>query len=495
VLSSPTGGATITTGTGTVTVLENEGAPSFSINSVSLNEASGTTMLTVTKSGATSLAHSVNYASSGGTATAGVDYTAIALNTLTFQPADTTKTITVNASNDSVFENGESYNVVLSSPTAGATISSGTGTVSIVDSTGVSFSVTPLSQFEGSGSMTFTVTKTGGTVFSHSVSYSTANGSATAGSDYTAASGALTFTSGQTSQTFSVPIAFDGSVTYEGNETFFVNLSGATGGATIATPSVTNTIVDPNVPQFEVASTSFTEAQGTVTVTVTKTGNTALTHTMNYQNGGGTATAGSDYTAFSGTVTFAPAETSRTFTMSITDDAVLESNETVLVSLSNFVNGGFSNNSGVLTLLDNESANSILIDNILMQGTSFGENTFAYYQLSSSGDVITNGNCVGGDCISGDRGDWITPKTNISNYQARATKIGSPQCVNTGAVSLAFGTWLNLSTSPQWGVSLSAPEPSTTSENCQLLIEIRASANPTVILESATVSFNLWTGL
>ena len=105
----------------------------------------------------------------------------------------------------------------------------------------VGFSIDDPSVSEG-GTLTFTVTKTGAANQPHSVSYATANGTAVAGSDYTAKSGTLTFTSGQTSKGISVGTVED--TTHEPNETMFVNLSGATGGATIADSQGQGTITD-----------------------------------------------------------------------------------------------------------------------------------------------------------------------------------------------------------------------------------------------------------
>ena len=100
---------------------------------------------------------------------------------------------------------------------------------------------------ENGGSVTITVNRTSGSSGSVSVNYATANGTATAGSDYTAKSGTITFAAGVISQTVSVPILDD--AVYEGNETFTITLSNATGGATIGTPaSGTVTIVDNETP-------------------------------------------------------------------------------------------------------------------------------------------------------------------------------------------------------------------------------------------------------
>lgn len=104
-----------------------------------------------------------------------------------------------------------------------------------------SFAIGNASVTEG-GNLVFTITKTGTVSQSYSVNYATANGTAAAGSDYTAKSGTLTFTSAQTSQTVSVVTTDD--TTVESAETVLVNLSGATGGATIGGAQGVGTIND-----------------------------------------------------------------------------------------------------------------------------------------------------------------------------------------------------------------------------------------------------------
>ena len=110
------------------------------------------------------------------------------------------------------------------------------------------FSINDVSISEGdSGSsfLTFTVSRNGGDTGAVTVDYATADGTATAGSDYLSASGTLTFADGETSQTVTVEI--NGDVTAEGNEGFFVNLANATGGATISDGQGAGTINNDDV--------------------------------------------------------------------------------------------------------------------------------------------------------------------------------------------------------------------------------------------------------
>ena len=153
-----------------------------------------------------------------------------------------------------------------------------------------------------------------------SVNYTTSNGTATAGSDYTAASGTLTFADGETSKSISVPINNDTIV--EGNETIGMTLSNPTGGATLGnqTTSVL-TIQDDDVAsqpgsfQFSSSTYSLAENGGTLTITVTRTGGSSGAVSVNYATSNGVATAGADFTAASGTLNFANGETSKTFSI------------------------------------------------------------------------------------------------------------------------------------------------------------------------------------
>lgn len=212
---------------------------SFGVDNASVSEG-GALTFTVTKSGATTLSHDVSYATANGSASSN-DYQA-ASGTLTFAQSETTKTVTVQTTNDAVYENNETLFVNLSNPTNGASMgdAQGVGTINDNDSP-PSFAINNVSQNEGD-SLTFTVTKNGGSAFTHNVNYATANGTAVAPGDYTAKSGTLSFAPSETSKM--VTIASIEDADHEGDETFSVNLSAATGGATISDAQGIGTIIN-----------------------------------------------------------------------------------------------------------------------------------------------------------------------------------------------------------------------------------------------------------
>jgi hypothetical protein len=197
---------------------------------VSQNEGnSGTTLFTftVSLSNPSSQTITVNYATADGTATtADNDYSSTS-GTLTFAPNETSKTISVSVNGDTKFEPNETFSVNLSLP-VNATISRGQGLETITNDDALpAISINDVSQNEGdSGAtlFTFTVSLSNPSSQMITVSYATADGTATtADNDYSATSGTLTFAANETSKTISVSV--NGDTKFEPNETFTVNLS------------------------------------------------------------------------------------------------------------------------------------------------------------------------------------------------------------------------------------------------------------------------------
>lgn len=240
------------------------GSFAFSASTYSAGENAGTVTITITRTANTNVAASVNYATANGTALAGSDYTT-ATGTLNFAAGDISKTFTVSLLNDNVIEPDETVSLSLSSPTGGATLGTpGTATLTIINDDvaipgAFSFSSGTYSVNENQGSISITVNRTANTNVAASVNYATSNGSAFAGSDYTAASGTLNFAAGETSKTFVISISNDTLV--ESDETVALTLSSPTAGATLATPATaTLTIVSDDLPDLtppKVASAAF----------------------------------------------------------------------------------------------------------------------------------------------------------------------------------------------------------------------------------------------
>jgi hypothetical protein len=201
-------------------------------------------LFTVTLAPASAQTVTVDFASEDGTATAPSDY-GVALGTVTFTPGQTTQQVTVIVNGDAAVEPDETFFVNLSNPTS-AIIAHGQGVGTITNDDIPGISIDDVAVREG-GTAIFTLTLWPPSPLTVSVDYATADGSATAGSDYTYSSGVRTFLPGTTTQSLSVPVSDD--TTPEPNESFFVDLSGPVNARIVGGQAV-GTIVDDDASDF-----------------------------------------------------------------------------------------------------------------------------------------------------------------------------------------------------------------------------------------------------
>ena len=188
---------------------------------------------------------------------------------------------------------------------------------------------------EAGGAVNLVVKRVGSTTGTSTVDYATQDGTALAGSDYTATSGTLTFGPGVKAQTIPVPVTDDGAP--EDRETFTVVLGNA-GNAVLGKASVARvTILDDDQGLFFAASSyTVTENRPRATLTVKRSGGTAGTLTVDYGVVGGTATGGGiDYDLSDGSLTFPPRVTTRSIPVTIVHNPADQGSRTVDVALSN----------------------------------------------------------------------------------------------------------------------------------------------------------------
>lgn len=228
----------------------------------------------------------------------------------------------------------------------------GTGTTPTVSLTGSS-SVTEGSS--GSKYATYTVSLSSAATSAVKAVYTTADSTATAGSDYTATTGTLTIAAGATSGT--VQVAINGDTTYESDETFTLKLSSATN----ATVSTTKASVTTTITNDDTAVTPTVSLTGSSTITEGRSGTTYATYTVSLSNATSTsvkvvyatrnvtATAASDYGRTTGTVTIAAGATSATIKVPVYGDTRYESNETFKLALSSATNATLSTSKKTVT--------------------------------------------------------------------------------------------------------------------------------------------------
>jgi hypothetical protein len=229
-----------------------------------------------------------------------------------------------------------------------------------------SLSIDDLAVTEGNGGTTnavFTVRLSTSTEQAVTVSYATAPGTATGGTDYTSTSGVLTFPVGTMTRTITVPIA--GDLLDEANETFFVNLSGAS-GALMTDAQALGTISDDDPPPaVSIDNDSITEGNaGTAlaSFTVSLSAPSGRFVAVNYATANGTASTGPDYTAGAGTIVFPPGSTSQTLGVGVIGDRLFEADETFVVNLTSPVNATLGDAQGQGTILNDDAAGLSMAD-------------------------------------------------------------------------------------------------------------------------------------
>ncbi|HEX7154146.1 MAG TPA: Calx-beta domain-containing protein [Thermoanaerobaculia bacterium] len=125
--------------------------------------------------------------------------------------------------------------------------------------------------------------------------------------------------------------------------------------------SSTNIFVDVIAPQSMISIADVSRSEGnvgnaTVDVVVTMSSSALFPITVDYATGGGTATPGVDYLASSGTLTFAPGQSTRRITLTIVSDDVREADETFFVTLSNATGGVLTDATAVVTILNDDQS-------------------------------------------------------------------------------------------------------------------------------------------
>jgi len=190
------------------------------------------------------------------------------------------------------------------------------------------------------------------------VSYATQDSGAVAGSDYMAATGTATIAAGATTAFIDVQIL--GDRVQEGDEYFYVGLTAATNASLGNSYAAGNILDDDTPPEIYIDDPAIYEGNsGTQTIpfTVYLTHPRGTTVSVKYTTANGTAkTSDNDYLAQSGTLVFAPGETSKTINIAVRGDTRKESNEYFLVKLSSPTGATVSDSQGQGTILNDDGS-------------------------------------------------------------------------------------------------------------------------------------------
>ncbi|QLE59736.1 hypothetical protein FD725_29340 (plasmid) [Nostoc sp. TCL26-01] len=175
----------------------------------------------------------------------------------------------------------------------------------------------------------------------------------------------INFAPGETTKTVTVQVL--GDTIDEFDETFFLNLSDATNATIIKSQAVTTIIDNDAPPSITIGDRTITEGHsGTQILNFTVSLNSASQKTISvkYDTANGTATAGSDYTATSGTITFAPGETTKTVSVQVIGDRLDEQNENFFVNLSQAINANIADAQAIGTIIDDDESPTLTVKSV-----------------------------------------------------------------------------------------------------------------------------------
>ena len=428
-LRSPDG-ATLDDHTGEGTIRDNDDddgggrTPELSIGDAAVQEG-GTVQFEVTLRPASEQTVTVNFETADGTAKAGSDYTETS-GTLTFTAGQPTKTISVSTVDDDAQESDERFMVTLRNPD-GATLDdhTGEGTIRDNDDGGggslPTLSVGDAAVVEGD-TATFRVTLSAASENVVTVSYKTKDGTAVAGSDYTAMAGTLRFEPGDTTKTIRVPTVDDD--TPEETEAFTVELS-APSGATVADGTGTGTISDDDggsrsLPTLSIGDAAPVPEGRTAKFRVTLRRESGEPVTVAYRTVDGTAVAGSDYTTTSGTLRFEPGDTTKTIRVPTVDDDTPEETEAFTVELSAPSGATVADGTGTGTISDEDEPPTLAIDDAPPVGEG-GTAEFVVRLSAVSGVAVTvSYQTVDGTAVAGS--DYTTTSGTLRFEPGETTR-------------------------------------------------------------------------
>ena len=349
----------------TYTITDNDSAPEIAFEAITSSglESVSTKAITVDLSTVSAQNVTVAYAVTGTATGSGTDYT-LANGTLTINAGSTTGTVTVaGIVNDGADEGNETVILTLSSPSNASVGSDDVHTFTILDplvAPDIEFADASSSGAESASSKDLTIQLDASSGSNVTVDYAITGTATGSGTDFTLANGTATITAGSTSTTITIAGIVDDSLD-EANETVIVTLSNPSNANPGSTLVHTYTITDNDsapVVDFNTTSSNGAESTSSKALTVDLSAASGQNVTVDYAVTGTATGSGTDYTLANGTLTINAGSTSGTINISsIIDDSINESNETVIVTLSNPSNATLgSDDVHTYTITDNDSA-------------------------------------------------------------------------------------------------------------------------------------------
>ncbi|MEK0449172.1 MAG: hypothetical protein RL088_1440 [Verrucomicrobiota bacterium] len=381
----------------------------FNPNIATIAEGGGPATATVTLSGASPNTVTVQVLLTGGTALGGgIDHT-FAGDLLVFEPGETSKTVSIPLTDDTVPEANETITLVLDNPTGNTRLSNTTSntvfTLTVTDNDTappptVGFTATAGTGGEAVAAAPLYVTLSSAQAAPVTVDYAVTGGTASV-ADHGIVAGTLTFAAGEIAKV--IPSAIADDAEQESNETVIVSLSAPTGGVALgANASYTYTITDNDAMSLSIAATTANAAEpaGNGLFTITRAGATASETTVNLLVTG-TATQSADYVAIPVTATLAAGSSTVTIPVVVNDDTVGEGSETVIVTLAAGAYSIGSPASATVTIADNEPDVSLVATDAAAAEAGADPGIIVISRTGSTASALTLDATISGTATAG----------------------------------------------------------------------------------------------
>ena len=388
--------------------------PSLSIADAAALESEQKMKFIVSLSAAfSSAAVSFNYKTMAGSATEGDDYKGVALTTATIPAGVTTFEIFIDISDDSLIEDDETFDIIISNPTTNATIGENaaraTGTIKLEDLP--ILYIEDNSAPEDAGSLEFTASLSEAFLKTEvSFNYHTEAGSATATVDYISSSGRAIIPAGERSFTISIKLNDD--ATNEGREEFYLVIS-SLNNATIDTTRILGVIINDDLSSLSVADAIGYEREGNVTVEVIVSLSEPVPSDglvqVSLRTEDGSAKYGIDYSHnFSGAVFIDPLKSKRLFYITIIDDDIIEEDETFDVVFNHVGGATIGRSRATITIKNNDFPVLSVADSYALEDATSIKFTATLAQPWRSTDVYFNYHTEAGSATATDDYTGVT---------------------------------------------------------------------------------------
>lgn len=345
----------------TLTIIDVDRAPGqlfFASPAFAAGEGDGQAVITVQRTNGYTGIVSVNFATVPGTALPGLKY--VTTNgVLTFADGELAKSFGVRILENTTVEGDQAFSIALSNPTGGATLlGSSNAVVTILDNdVGVTFSSPAYVVAETAPAVFVNVVRLNASNLVTTLTVTTVNGTAHAGTNYTALHEPLTFNPGESVKSVSIPILRDPRVT--GNLNFAVLLTNASPGVQLVAPNPATVVVVDADSGLHLSAAEYTvsENASNLVVSVIRSNASGGLVTVNYSTADDSAVNGVDYVSASGQLTFEGGETVKTFSVPILDNTLVQSDRSFLIELFNAGPGAqlLPPTSAVATIVDNDA--------------------------------------------------------------------------------------------------------------------------------------------